>query len=206
MTIKSLESWKYLYFPSVLTILVDVFWYSPCSKWHTHSHKPWAQHRSRSFAGFVSLSAVVHPPAEELVRNHDVEQEDEHGGIHPQEQNPVVQPRWSGWEKAERICGSSTGWRMKDENRDSAHNVCAMLRWTTARPAWWQRTIFRSPESQRIAHIFLSVSMQLTGDIGGCCRRDPTVAKDVTLWSPWIWFKQFSEWVIFFLAAVYFSN
>lgn len=68
---------------------------------------------------------------------------------------------------------------------------------------------FRSPESQRIAHIFLSVSMQLTGDIGGCCRRDPTVAKDVTLWSPWIWFKQFNEWFffvfLFFCSSIFFK-
>lgn len=43
---------------------------------------PWAQHRPRPFAGFGTLPPVLHPSTHQLVRDHHIQEEDEHGGIH----------------------------------------------------------------------------------------------------------------------------
>lgn len=85
----------------------------------------------------------MHPPAEQLVRNHDVEQEDEHSGIHSEEIR-VAQPLTHAVRV--QVGKSRTDQRViyrmitEDERRKEGFCVqivlCALLRWTSACPAW----------------------------------------------------------------------
>lgn len=95
----------------------------------------------------MSLSAVVHPPAEQLVHNHDVEQEDEHSGIHSAARAAGGAPGGStaharspgpgGKEQNGSAGHLQDDHRMitEDERREEGFCVqivlCASLRWTT---------------------------------------------------------------------------
>lgn len=172
---------------------------------HTHTHTPWAQQRScSSFAGLCSLSAVVHPAADHLVRDHHVQEKYEYGRIHSAARAPLGEDRAV---KA-RIC--STGlqtavaggllqddhwwWRWGGEGTRAQVVLCPLQLkalksrdtgfWCGGRScATHDSTQYSKFTSWSAAErgIFFSLShwQQLTGDIGGCCRRDATVAKDM---------------------------
>lgn len=170
--------------------------FSRCSN-SSWNDAPWAQQRSScGFSGSGALSAVLHQAANQVVRDHHVQQEDEHSGIHssraraPPAKPPGVNRTRGRWWWRGRGGGEVTLiW---------APTSGAQL----ARFSPWQRAMFRNPPLVFVkwgfSCFFLFFSpgfpsclprkqqmgvalqlQQLRGDTGGCCRRDATVAKGI---------------------------
>lgn len=106
-----------------------MFWWKPnLNLTHTHARTPWAQQWSSSpFAGLRALSPVLHPAADQLVRDHHVQQEDEHGGIHSA-------ARAAGWQPA--------GANKNGPDEDEQHRAADVAGWRS-RAGWWLMMVIR---------------------------------------------------------------
>lgn len=118
-------------------------------------HTPWTQQRCRRA---LAAPPALHEAADELVSDHHVEEEDEHGGVHA----AARPPRGEGTDRSRCLCAGSKG--ADGDGRCASIEAGAP---PSSRPSDWMMN-----------YCPLHCGGQ-GGDIGGCCRRDGALLRVV---------------------------